>query len=173
MPRKPPTQKPGKSETVVRTPRVFLDAVLRLLDIEEFYRDLAASFGNHVADVFYTKEDNGLVCKWGTYDDCDWNWLNPPYDDIAPWVHRACAKKAGAQTAVLVPASTGSNWWRDYVHQRARVKLLNGRITFDDKHGKPVCSQKTGKPTPYPKDLALLLYSSNFKPGYDVWSWKK
>jgi hypothetical protein len=44
---------------------------------------------------------------------------------IAPWVERAWTRKPlGAQT-VLVPASIGANWWRDFVHQRALVLALN------------------------------------------------
>jgi hypothetical protein len=58
-----------------------------------------------------------------------------------------------------VTAGVGSNWWRDHVHDKARVLLLNGRITFvGETHG-------------YPKDCCLLLYGPSVEPGYEVWSW--
>ncbi len=169
MSRQPPRQKPGKSETVVRTPPEFLTAAKTLLGIDDFTIDLAASVGNAVCAEFYTKEQDALQQDWfADYD--GWRWLNPPYDNIAPWAEMCAAW--GVQTALLVPASVGSNWWRDNVHGIARVKFLNGRISFLDKFGKPIVSPKTGKPTPYPKDLALVLYGVA-DPGYDVWSWRK
>ena len=176
-----PKQKPGRSETVVRTPVEFLTAVKTLLGIDEFVVDLAACADNAVASTYFTKEEDALAQNWFAFGDIDefgdqWCWLNPPYDDITPWAER-CARqvstfgKCGASVAMLVPASVGSNWWRDYVHGFARVYFLNGRISFLDKHGNSIVSPKTGKPTPYPKDLALLLYGN--EPGYDVWEWRK
>jgi hypothetical protein len=77
---------------------------------------------------------------------------------------------------MLIPAGVGSNWWRDYVHNKAMVLLLNGRITFGGCPPNP----KTGKVDAYPKDCALLLYSPENKfyidhgdAAYDVWSWAK
>jgi hypothetical protein len=40
----------------------------------------------------------------------------------------------GARTAMLVPAGVGANWWRDHVHNKAHVLLLNGRIMFVGHH---------------------------------------
>lgn len=89
-----------------------------------------------------------------------WNWLNPPFGDLRPWVQKAYQEsRLGARTSMLVPAGVGSNWWRDWVHGKARVLLLNGRITF------------VGHKQPYPKDCALLLYEPNVIPGYEVWAW--
>ena len=49
---------------------------------------------------------------------------------------------------MLVPAGVGSNWWKAWVHHKAYVFLLNGRITF------------VGQPTCYPKDCCLLYYTT-------------
>ena len=57
----------------------------------------------------------------------------------------------------LVPAAVGSNWFRGYVHKKALVLFLNGRLSFDGK-------------APYPKDCLLAVYG--VKAGYDVWKWK-
>jgi phage N-6-adenine-methyltransferase len=186
MSRKMPVQKPGRSETVVVTPQEFVHAAASYLGFTQFEIDLAATKKNTRAQYFISKEDghDSLLIDWGERISGDaWGWLNPPYDDISPWVQRAARFKQRCKNdrygfvpggvAVLVPSSTGTNWWRDYVHNKAYVLLLNGRITFLDKMLKPICSQKTGKPTPYPKDLALLLYSVHYKPGYDIWDWKR
>ncbi len=68
----------------------------------------------------------------------------------------------GARIAFLVPAGVGSNWYRDFVHNKARVLALNGRLAFIE--GKPKLL--------YPKDCILCLYGPDFAPGFDVWSWK-
>lgn len=154
-----PKQKPGRSKQDYGTPIEFLDAVMAKLGISEFDIDLAASADNAVASLFYDKEQNSLVQPWdiGT----GWNWLNPEFANIGPWVARALyhARNYGTKTAVLIPASVGANWWRDFVHDKCRVLFLNGRIHF------------VGCDDPYPKDCALLLYGE--APGYDVWSWTK
>lgn len=177
MVRKMPRQKPGKSDTVVRTPPEFVRAVKGLLGIHEFDVDLAASHGNALAPEYFTEAEDSLSRSW--HDVADkyirppWFWLNPPYDDIRPWVEKCVEESAYPNTkiAVLVPASTGANWWADYVDSQADIRLLNGRVTFLDRYGEPIRSPISGKPTPYPKDLALLLYGTGFA-GYSVWRWK-
>lgn len=152
-----PRQQPGTSKQDVRTPKVFLAAVKHRLGIDRFIVDLAASKSNTVAKKFYSERSNALVQPW-VFD--GWNWLNPPFCDLKPWVQKAYEESGlGAHTAMLVPAGVGSNWWRDWVHSKARVLLLNGRITF------------VGHKQPYPKDCALLLYEPNVVPAYECWTW--
>lgn len=87
--------------------------------------------------------------------------LKRPYAHIAPWVGRAWSEsRKGAHVLMLLPAGVGSNWWRDFVHEKARVLLLNGRLTFG------------GETAPYPKDLVLLEYGPKVYPGYTVWNWR-
>lgn len=174
MSRRMPRQKPGLSETVVRTPPEFLAAAKRLLGIKEFAIDLAACDDNAVAPVWITKEMDSLSVDWAEASGGDWCWLNPPYDDIATWAAKCLEEsKRGARIAFLVPSSTGTNWWDDFVHKKALVKLLKGRIQFLDKLGQPIGSlDKKGrfKATPFPKDLVLILFGA--EPDYDVWAWK-
>lgn len=152
-----PRQKPGKSKQTYRTPKGFLSAVMKRLEITKFAIDLAASKSNAVTRRFYSKQQNALVRSWVF---SGWNWLNPPFGKLKPWAAKAFKEsKRGAHTAMLVPAAIGSNWWRDFVHGKARVLLLNGRITF------------VGQTTPYPKDCVLLLFGPNEIPGYEVWTW--
>lgn len=163
-----PQQKPGKSKQDYQTPPEFLDALRTLLGIHEFSIDLAADRQNTVAARYYDEPMNSLSDKhsW-VYD--GWGFLNPPYHTIEPWVRKAWSEsRKGAQIAMLVPASPGSNWWRDWVHKKAIILLLNGRLTF------------VGETGPYPKDSALLLYRCGSRlllltsrVDYLIWNWKK
>lgn len=159
MPKIVPKQKPGQSEQIVCTPPELLDAVRRRLSISNFVWDLAASHDNKVCDSCYTEEDDALIQPWNVVE--GWNWCNPPYADLGPWVAKAASESfKGAQTTMLVPASVGAQWWKTWVEPYAYVSFLSGRVTF------------IGHKTPYPKDLAVLLYTPWGFKGYDIWSWK-
>lgn len=156
-----PKQKPGRSKQDYGTPWNFLLAVKQRFAIKEFDWDLAANAENTVCNgqKFYTEEENSLVQPWKLGE--GWNWLNPPFAKIEPWVQKAWgAGQSGAKTLVLVPAGVGSNWWAKWVHNKAQVLLLNGRLTF------------VGETLPYPKDCCLLLYAPYIEPVYEVWRWK-
>jgi phage N-6-adenine-methyltransferase len=158
-----PRQRPATSNQIVQTPDDLLRAVKWRLGIEVFDIDLAASEDNTVADEWYDEEMNALSNRpWaGSEHIGGWAWCNPPYTDIAPWVARAVEESnLGYKIAMLVPASTGSNWWRTYVDGRAYITFLNGRPTFK------------GHKSPYPKDMALLLYAPFLKGGSTIWRWK-
>lgn len=153
-----PLQQPGRSRQDHRTPPEFLAAAKHKLGIEAFAIDLAADEDNSVADWWYDQAQDSLQQPWHKIP--GWQWLNPPFGKCQPWVEKAWRESAqGAQIAMLVPAAVGANWWRDFVHQRAFVWLLNGRITF------------VGQPTCYPKDCCLLLYGRT--PSYAVWTWPR
>jgi phage N-6-adenine-methyltransferase len=155
-----PIQKPHRSKQDYQTPKEFLDAVRCRLGIEDFLLDVAADTKNAVAPMFYDEATDGLKQSWNMGN--GWTWCNPPYSNISPWVAKAFKETVsnGAKTAMLIPASVGANWWRDYVHEMAHVIFLNGRISFDGI-------------APYPKDCALLLYTPYTVGGYEVWSWRQ
>jgi phage N-6-adenine-methyltransferase len=183
-----PTQKPHRSKQNFATPENFLAAVKAKLGIPAFDLDCAAEEANTVADSWYDKEQNALVQPWGGFG-IGWNWLNPEFADIAPWVEKAYEEahtrvEIAAQTAVLVPAGVGADWWGAWVHEKAYVLLLNGRLCFitdwattidpaTEKPGKGPARYYTSPPL-YPKDCCLLLYSAPYTgPWYDVWDWRK
>lgn len=169
----------GQSKQDYATPREFIDAVVSQFGALDF--DLAATYENTVAPHFFGPPETKRGVRGGTH--CrgidaftqDWTelsgnlWLNPPFDRIAPWAAK-CAVSAewmyeGCRPGecprkifFLVPAAVGSNWWASWVHERARVLFLNGRICFDGI-------------APYPKDCALIVYG--MPPGYEIWRWKE
>jgi phage N-6-adenine-methyltransferase len=151
-----PRQRPGKSSQGYCTPIVFLQAVKDRLGIDAFACDLAASVENSVAAKCYTKRTNSLEQPWNLGG---WNWLNPPFADIEPWVRKAHRESLlGAKTAMLLPAAVGSNWWNEWVHGKAYVLFASPRITF------------VGEDDPYVKDCALLLFA-DLAPSYACWRW--
>lgn len=166
---KMPKQKPGRSKQDYQTPPEFLQTVKNLLDITYFDFDLAADKNNtvvhHALDDkgYFDEADNALVQCWRL--GYGYNWCNPPYADIRPWVEHACIQTMTfyCKTAMLLPAGVGSNWWRDWVHNKAYVHFLNPRLQF------------VGTTASYPKDLALLLWSpaTTGSGGYNVWTWRK
>ena len=153
-----PVQKPGRSKQNYQTPPAFLGAVRQWLGVEDFTIDLAADKGNAVVPNHYTKAQDALQQDWRS---SGWAWLNPPFGHLEPWVRKAWEEsQRGAALVMLVPAGVGANWWRDWVHGKAQVLLLNGRLTF------------VGESTCYPKDCCLLVYGPTVVPQYCVWSWQ-
>ena len=154
-----PAQRPGKSFQSYQTPPAFLRAVRHLLDITDFDVDLAASADNMVTTRFYDEAYDSLK-REGDWATGGWNYCNPPFSKLGPWVHKAATERLlGARVAMLVPASVGSLWWFDWVHKVASVRFLHPRLSF------------VGTGAPFPKDLALLLYSPALPAGYEAWRW--
>lgn len=149
----------GQSKQDYQTPEDFMLAVKRRFGKISY--DLAAHAQNTQCTLFFTEADNSLVQCWADIETASngWLWLNPQFDNIAPWAEK-CAKESadGARILFLVPASIGANWFRDHVHGKAMVFALNGRMSFDGKN-------------PYPKDCILCAYSHG-SCGFDVWNWK-
>lgn len=156
-PRPGPTIRRHKSEQDVSTPEEFIIPVERKFGKIGF--DLAASADNAKANSYFSILEDSLKQHWYALQQLC--FLNPPYSNIAPWA-RKCAAEAGmgCRTLLLVPASVGANWFCDYVHNKAFVLFLNGRITF------------VGQSDPYPRDLMLCCYGFNGFTGYDIWTWK-
>lgn len=170
--RKMPRQKPGESKQDYATPKEFIDAVKKKFAVAHFAWDLAATNENAVdgcgATGWYfgpthciAEQRDALINNWARHrGDL---WLNPPYAHIAPWAEKCAASapyrlvQRDRRIFFLVPAAVGSNWHAQHVDGKARVYLLNGRISFDGKG-------------PYPKDCYLAVYG--MKPEYSVWRWR-
>jgi phage N-6-adenine-methyltransferase len=151
-----PAQKPGKSRQDYETPWEFIHAVETMLS-EKFEVDLAATANNTKATRYVGY--NSLNQDWDTYQGL--LWLNPPFANIEPWAKK-CAESVKARICFLVPASIGSNWFTNYVHNKAMVLALSPRISFDGKG-------------PYPKDCILAVYRNLYLSpitGFRLWRWK-
>lgn len=153
------TLRRGKSKQDYATPLALIEAFEKRFG--RLSLDLAAHADNTQCALYLNEADDSLSLDWCGIRHglqlAGWFWLNPPFGDIAPWA-RKCAEEQ-CKIAFLVPASVGANWWRDYVHKKATVYFLNGRVSFDGQNG-------------FPKDCALCLYEQGLSTGYHVWSWK-
>lgn len=176
-----PRQRPATSKQTYETPAAFIAAVKARFGVKAFAWDLAAvATTNKSLKGAYYGPDNRYTARRDAFAN-NWTelrgdlWLNPPFNNIAPWAQK-CAESAKPladggvrlegkiltrkplrRIFFLIPASVGANWWVQWVHEKAAVYFLNGRISFDGKG-------------PHPKDTALVLYGEN--PGYFVWRWK-
>lgn len=151
-----PSINKGKSRQDYETPLEFIAAVTKRFGPLE--TDLACDEENAKAPRKITPAINSLnyACQWRDFGLC---WLNPPYGIIGPWAKKCYAEACmGAKVLMLVPASVGSNWFADYVHEKAFVLFLRPRLTFE------------GADDPYPKDLMLCCFG--FRLGYECWKWK-
>jgi phage N-6-adenine-methyltransferase len=181
-----PTQGSDLKQGVYRTDPEFMEYIRGKYKI---IGDLAAGDDNFQAPLYLTEKEDALSVNWREfYEICmasegeGYLWLNPPYDDIGAWAQKcAYAVMEGVKILFLVPAGVGTNWYRKYVEDFARVDLLNGRLVFEflyplnyiDKktakknqvaliEGTPLeFSPKAGKPNtdPYPKDMILGEYN--------------
>ncbi len=93
-----------------------------------FTLDPCATPENTKCDQFYTKEDDGLVLPWPGRV-----FVNPPFGrELGRWVKR-CLKAARNEAEVVVallPASTDTAWWHDYVMEATEIRFLRRRLKF-------------------------------------------
>lgn len=145
----------GTSKQDYETPPEFMQAVERRFGKIDF--DLACESSTRKAERYYTPESDALKHDWHCLN--GWLWLNPPFSNIGDWAKK-CAEESqyGARILFLVPASTGSGWYWNYVKPYAHVLHLRQRITF------------LGATDAYPKDMVLAVYAFGLT-GESAWSW--
>jgi len=69
---------------------------------------------------------NGLTVEWH-----DYNYCNPPYSKIEPWLKKAFEEaKAGKTTMLLLPARTSPMWFHRWVLRAHRIWWSAGGIKF-------------------------------------------
>lgn len=127
----------GTREQDRRTPM----AVVRALAFRHagggFDLDVAANTENAKAERFFSLADDGLAQRWvGRI------WCNPPYDNIAPWVHKAIEEVGLGYADVVVfllPSRTDQGWYHEALASRlCLVEHIEGRINFLDTHNQPM-----------------------------------
>lgn len=162
---KMPAQRPSSSFQAYTTPLRFLHALQEKLGIGAFTLDAACSEENQIPGTLFgltLKED--ALSPLSDWNKGGWTYCNPPYGDLRPWVRKARDEATlGASIAMLLPASVGANWWREFVESNAFIFFLNGRLSFPP------------QTAPYPKDLATLIFTPwlvDTHPGSAIWDWR-
>lgn len=112
------------------TPQAFFNE----LDNEfQFETDVCAVAENAKCKNFYSPADDSLTKNWEGM--C---YMNPPYGrEIGDWVAKAheTAKSGAGSVVCLVPARTDTAWWHDHVMEATEIRLVRGRLKFNDKAG--------------------------------------
>jgi hypothetical protein len=159
-----PRQKPHRSKQDYATPAVFIERLLLYLGAPFFQHDFAADAINSKGRTHYDALTDALKmtrADWRAAVGSEWGWLNPPFTNIGSWAERCMElMEDGGSIALLVPASIGSNWFKEFVYGHASIVALNGRLSFDG----------VG---PYPKDCMLCCYGPKCERVFHVWSWNK
>ena len=94
-----------------------------------FTLDPCADETNHKCVKYYTKEENGLLHSW----EGETVFCNPPYGrEIAKWVKKCyCeSKKANTTVVCLIPARTDTEYFHDFIYNKAEIRFIRGRLKF-------------------------------------------
>ncbi|MCB1418680.1 MAG: hypothetical protein KDJ74_06640 [Notoacmeibacter sp.] len=109
------------------TPQYIFDA----LDEEfDFTLDPCATPENAKCARYYTMRDNGLMQDWKR----ERVFCNPPYGrQVGDWV-RKCYQSSveGALVVVLLPCATSTGWFHEWIHGKAELRFIKGRLKFND-----------------------------------------
>ncbi|MEM9421301.1 MAG: DNA N-6-adenine-methyltransferase [Pseudomonadota bacterium] len=134
------------------TPQAFFD---RLDQIFSFQLDAAAADYNAKCGIYFDIDANGLDQDWSPYKRI---WLNPPYGrGIERWMRKAYEEsQRGSIVVCLVSARTDTQWWHDWVKDKALVTFVRRRLKFKNPQ---VCPDGKGNSV-FPS--ALVIYGLDF-----------
>ena len=104
--------------------------------------DYFASDVNHVCDKYYTKSDDAFSKSW-----TENGFINSPYSMIGKVMQKAYEEHMAnnVELMILAYAKTDTQWWWNWVENKAEVHFIKGRIKFLDAKGNP-----TKLSSPYP-----------------------
>jgi phage N-6-adenine-methyltransferase len=110
-----------------------------------FTLDPCATPDNAKCPLYFMKEQDGRKQDWGTYR----VFCNPPYGrEIGKWARKCFeASQAGALVVLLVPARVDTRWYHHWVHGKAKVTFIRGRLRFGN----------ADTSAPFPSMLAVYL----------------
>ncbi|QHJ80195.1 MAG: hypothetical protein [Bacteriophage sp.] len=124
---------------------------LELRQKARFDLDAAASEDNHKAPAYFTEQNCGLTADWSPYR---FVFLNPPYDDITPWVEKAIEETKRNKHMVVhlvLPNDNSTYWYRlAAINSTDIINIIHdgknsGRLAFiDPDTGKGVNNNNKG-----------------------------
>lgn len=156
-----------------RTPPAFLDAVRKRFGLDSFDWDTACTEANSVGRLggYYHPKYDAMRRDWNELGTCR-VWCNPPWSHAGRFAERAALRTEHVGwTFLLCQAAVDSNWYADWVHNRALVLALNPRIPFLKPDGTPAFTDaKTGKPLGVNRPAMLAVYGLG-RVGFEPWRW--
>ena len=135
------------------TPEWLFDA----LDMKfAFQLDVCASERNAKVDLWIDEDSNALEVEWVGFMENPLPsmavWMNPPWGrEVGKFVEKAYeqCRKHRLVVCCLLPASTDTRWWRDWVWKAGTVQLITGRLHF---------VREDGHTGPCPKGAAIVTF---------------
>jgi len=116
-------EKPAVSKDSWETPTAFFDY---WDNYYKFELDVAASAENYKGPFFIDAEMNGLTETWGRV-----NWCNPPFSLKSEFIAKAQIEAyRGNTTLMLLPASTGAEWFVRMMVGLNKLFFIGGRLKF-------------------------------------------
>jgi phage N-6-adenine-methyltransferase len=94
-----------------------------------FDLDVCATEFDTKCSHFYSPEVDGLKQEW--HGTC---FMNPPYSSVKTWIKKASYefKEHKSTVVCLVPARTDTKWMQDYCCDADEIRLIKGRLHFND-----------------------------------------
>lgn len=154
------------------------------LDAEfHFDCDAAATGKNHLCE-FYLGEDYAGIPEDSTKLDwlntsfqnglqqyyCKVFFLNPPYSKIGAFIKKAYEESLnGAIVVCLIPCRTDTRYWHNYVMKAHEIRLIQGRLKFENRafpSWTPDGNHKVS-PAPFPSCVVVfdhIKYDKNSDP---------
>lgn len=122
------------------TPQAFFD---QLHAEFSFTLDPCATPANAKCRQYFTRESDGLSQDWGQHV----VFCNPPYGrDMQRWAAKCLdASRQGATVVLLAHARTDTKWFHSFVHGKAELRFVCGRLKFGDGR----------QPAPFPSLVAV------------------
>lgn len=111
------------------TPKAFFD---KIAEDFEFTLDVCALPQTTKVARYFTPEDDGLSQSWANQV----VWMNPPYgrgQNVYAWVQKAylSARDEGAICVCLLPVSSDTRWFHDFVKNADEIIFVKDRIWFE------------------------------------------
>lgn len=95
-----------------------------------FTLDPCCTIGTAKCPMFFTPDEDGLKQDWSGHR----VFVNPPYSrgNIDKWMQKCVeeSKKENTIVVALIPASTSSEWFHEYIIGNAEIRFVKGRINF-------------------------------------------
>lgn len=118
----------AKSKDDWATPQYFYDLLNREF---HFTLDPCASDENHKCPKYYTIAQNGLEQSW----EGETVFVNPPFNQKDEWIGK-CWKETKDLTkrpttiVLLIPSTTDTKAWHQYVMEAHEIRFCKGRVNF-------------------------------------------
>jgi phage N-6-adenine-methyltransferase len=95
----------------------------------EFNLDAAADIDNARCKLWITEKDDAFLKSWKVWKETR-VWLYPPNGkNYKKWAKKALNEsKTGCIVVGLFPATTESDWFKDFIFAKAEVRFINKRL---------------------------------------------